>query len=74
MLIVLLAEGEEGHFMDPISRKTFKNSSNLVVMRQTGTVMLEETFNKIVKPEGHFEGEARTTSVLHFNPDLDVSD
>lgn len=61
-----LCTGEDGHYMDPISRKNFTNSSHLVVLRKCGTVMLEETFQKIVKPEGHYNGKAPTNSYINL--------
>ncbi|GMH43274.1 hypothetical protein BSKO_11196 [Bryopsis sp. KO-2023] len=51
------AQGEkEGSYMDPITRKTLTNANTLVLLKNSGTVMLEETYNKMVKPEGRYEG------------------
>ena len=41
-------------YMDPVTKDSFTNKSKLVVLKPTGDVMLEETYNKLVKPEGRF--------------------
>ena len=43
-------------YMDPISREIFTNSSRLVVLKPTGTVMTKQSYEKCVKPEGFHEG------------------
>ncbi|KAG2487116.1 hypothetical protein HYH03_014229 [Edaphochlamys debaryana] len=50
-------EGESGKHMDPITKQTFTNSSKLVVLAPTGDVMLKETYEKCVKPEGQYGGK-----------------
>lgn len=42
--------------MDPVTKDTFTNKSRLVCLKPTGDVLLEETYNKLVKPEGNFNG------------------
>eukprot|EP00192_Tetraselmis_astigmatica_P014249 CAMPEP_0117675388 /NCGR_PEP_ID=MMETSP0804-20121206/15577_1 /TAXON_ID=1074897 /ORGANISM="Tetraselmis astigmatica, Strain CCMP880" /LENGTH=307 /DNA_ID=CAMNT_0005484385 /DNA_START=301 /DNA_END=1224 /DNA_ORIENTATION=- len=49
-------EGESGRYMDPVTKDTFTNRSKLVCLKPTGDVMLEETYKKLVKPEGNFNG------------------
>ncbi|WIA18381.1 hypothetical protein OEZ85_009843 [Tetradesmus obliquus] len=50
-------EGESGRFMDPITKDTFTNTSRLVVIAPTGDVLLEETYKKCIKLDGHFKGK-----------------
>jgi nitric oxide synthase-interacting protein len=50
-------EGEGGLYMDPVTRETFTNSSRLVALKPTGTVMMRETYEQCVKKDGHYEGE-----------------
>lgn len=50
-------EGEPGLYMDPITKDAFHNASKLVVIGPTGDVVTEETYNKCIKPEGHFNGK-----------------
>lgn len=50
-------EGEPGKHMDPITKETFTNTSRLVVLAPTGDVMLKETYDKCVKPEGTYNGK-----------------
>ncbi|KAK9847790.1 hypothetical protein WJX84_006659 [Apatococcus fuscideae] len=49
-------EGSSGLHMDPITHDTFSNSTQLVVLRPTGDVMLKESYDRCVEPEGHFNG------------------
>ncbi|EFJ45302.1 hypothetical protein VOLCADRAFT_106032 [Volvox carteri f. nagariensis] len=50
-------EGEPGKHMDPVTKETFTNSSKLVVLATTGDVVLKETYEKCIKPEGSFAGK-----------------
>lgn len=43
-----------GLYMDPVTHDTLINSNKLVVLVPTGDVMLEDTYNKCVKPDGVF--------------------
>ena len=52
-------EGESGLHMDPVTKDTFTNTSKLVVLRPTGDVMLKETYDKCIKPEGQYKGGGR---------------
>ena len=47
---------DKGKYMDPITRATLTNSSKLVVLKPTGTVLLEESYERCVKPDGVYEG------------------
>lgn len=49
-------EGEAGRHMDPVTKDVFTNSSRLMVLRPTGDVVLQETWEKCIKPEGSFKG------------------
>mmetsp|Transcript_38068 Transcript_38068/g.84778 ORF Transcript_38068/g.84778 Transcript_38068/m.84778 type:complete len:321 (-) Transcript_38068:542-1504(-) len=49
-------EGDAGRHMDPLTRETFGTSSKLVVLKGTGDVVLKETWEKLIKPEGVFNG------------------
>ncbi|KAK9816323.1 hypothetical protein WJX74_004009 [Apatococcus lobatus] len=49
-------EGSSGRHMDPITHDTFSNSMQLVVLRPTGDVLTKESYDKCVKPEGHWNG------------------
>ena len=48
--------GDEHDFIDPVSGDSFTNSSRLVVLKPTGDVMLMETFKRVVKNEGQYNG------------------
>lgn len=43
--------------MDPITKDTFGNASKLVVLANSGDVLLESTYETCVKPEGAFRGK-----------------
>lgn len=59
--------GDPGRYIDPITKQTFTNSSKLVVLRPLGVVLLEETYNKCIKPEGKYEGhKIREKDVVHL--------
>ncbi len=49
-------QGQSGRHQDPITHDTFTNKHRLVLLKATGDVMLEETYNKCVKPEGMYNG------------------
>ncbi|CAD7701384.1 unnamed protein product [Ostreobium quekettii] len=49
-----------GRYMDPVTRTTFTNTSKLVVLKPGGVVMLQETYEKCVKPDGKYEGKEVT--------------
>ncbi|KAK9815795.1 hypothetical protein WJX72_009551 [[Myrmecia] bisecta] len=49
-------EGETGMFMDPITKDTFTNASRLVVLKPTGDVMLHDTYQRCVRPDGRYDG------------------
>lgn len=49
-------EGDTGRYMDPITKDTFTNKSRLVLLKPTGDVMLHETYQTCVKPEGQYNG------------------
>lgn len=48
--------GEEHLYMDPITKDVFTNASKLVLLKATGDVILKETYEKCVKPEGSYAG------------------
>ena len=45
-------------FMDPITRDPLTNASRLVLLKPTGDVVLKETYETCVKPEGSYGGVA----------------
>lgn len=51
-----VGKSETGRYMDPITKDTLTNVSRLVVLKPTGHVMLEDTYKKCVKPDGHYDG------------------
>eukprot|EP00210_Caulerpa_lentillifera_P006715 g6417.t1 len=42
-------------FMDPISREIFTNSTRLVLLKETGTIMTKKSYETCVKPDGVYE-------------------
>ncbi len=46
-----------GRHMDPLTKDTFTNASKLVVLKNSGDVLLKETYVKLVKPDGVYDGE-----------------
>ena len=56
---------QEAAFMCPISRDVFSSKSKLVLLRPTGDVLLESSYETAVKPEGTYKGVA-------VNPERDV--
>ncbi|GAX79246.1 hypothetical protein CEUSTIGMA_g6686.t1 [Chlamydomonas eustigma] len=50
-------EEESGLYMDPLTKDTFTNATKLVVIKTSGDVLLKETYTKLVKPEGVFNGK-----------------
>lgn len=49
--------GEDGRYMDPVTKDTLTNASRLLVIVPTGDVVLEETYKACIKPEGEFRGK-----------------
>lgn len=47
---------DAGKHRDPISGDTFTNASKLVVLKATGDVVLKETYDMLIKPEGKMNG------------------
>ncbi|KAG1658385.1 hypothetical protein FOA52_010063 [Chlamydomonas sp. UWO 241] len=47
----------DAEYMDPITKDTINNFSKLVVIKTTGDVMLKDTYTKLVKPDGVFNGK-----------------
>ncbi|PSC69552.1 Nitric oxide synthase-interacting [Micractinium conductrix] len=50
-------DGGPHDFMDPITKDVFTNASRLVVLKPTGDVVLKETWDKCIKPDGHYGGK-----------------
>lgn len=50
--------GQPHEYMDPITRDPFTNASHLVVLKSTGDVFLEETWDKCIKPDGFYDGKS----------------
>lgn len=50
-------EGESGRHMDPVTKDTFTNTSRLVVLKSTGDVVLKDTWEKCIKPDGSYQGK-----------------
>lgn len=48
--------GDRNEYSDPISGDSFTNASRLVVLKPTGDVVLKDTWENVIKPEGHYEG------------------
>lgn len=46
----------EGRFMDPVTKDVFTASSKLVVLAQSGDVVLKDTYEKVLKKDGHYKG------------------
>lgn len=42
--------------MDPLTKDALTNASKLVVLKKTGDVLLKDTYTKLVKPDGVFNG------------------
>jgi nitric oxide synthase-interacting protein len=53
-------DGGPHEYMDPVTKDGFTNASRLVVLKPTGDVMLKETWEKCVRPDGAFNGVAVT--------------
>lgn len=51
-----MPEGEPGRYMDPLTKDALTNASKLVVLKKTGDVLLKDTYTKLVKPDGVFNG------------------
>lgn len=49
-------EGAEGQFMDPLTKDTLTNHSKLVCIKTSGDVLLKETYERLVKPDGVYDG------------------
>ncbi|MEW5299194.1 MAG: hypothetical protein WDW36_002232 [Sanguina aurantia] len=56
MKFTRVREGEEGKYMDPVTKDNFTNASKLVVLLPTGDVVLKETYEKCIKPDGKYNG------------------
>jgi len=50
------ASATEGRYMDPLTKDVFTNAHKLVVIAPTGEVVLKETWEKVIKPDGHHKG------------------
>mmetsp|Transcript_17121 Transcript_17121/g.51246 ORF Transcript_17121/g.51246 Transcript_17121/m.51246 type:complete len:334 (-) Transcript_17121:255-1256(-) len=50
------AGAQEARFCDPITKDVFTNASSLVLLKSTGDVLLKQTYEKCVKPDGIFDG------------------
>lgn len=53
-------------YMDPISREIFTNSTRLVVLKETGTVLTKKSYETCVKPDGLYDGKPKVLSQV-FN-------
>ncbi|KAL4451668.1 hypothetical protein ABPG75_007330 [Micractinium tetrahymenae] len=53
-------DGGPHEYMDPITKDVFTNASRLVVLKPTGDVVLQETWDKCIKPDGHYGGKEVT--------------
>lgn len=47
-------------YMDPISREILTNSSRLVLLKPTGTVMTRQSYDACIKSEGVYEGASQS--------------
>ena len=47
---------DAGKHRDPMTGDTFTNASKLIVLHATGDVVLKETYEKLIKPEGRMNG------------------
>jgi hypothetical protein len=50
-------DGGPHEHMDPVTKDVFTNSSRLVVLKPTGDVVLKETWEKCIRPDGHYGGK-----------------
>lgn len=48
--------GNGNEYIDPVSGDSLTNASRLVVLKPLGDVMLLETYNRVVKREGQYNG------------------
>lgn len=48
--------GEPHEYMDPVTRDRFTNASRLLLLKPTGDVVSEETWEKCIRPDGHYNG------------------
>jgi nitric oxide synthase-interacting protein len=46
----------DGMYIDPVSGDVLRNSSKLVVLKPTGDIVLEKTYQKCIKADGSFKG------------------
>jgi nitric oxide synthase-interacting protein len=52
------ARGGKSHeYIDPVSGDSLTNASRLVVLKPTGDVMLLETYTKVIKSDGEYNGK-----------------
>lgn len=49
-------DGGVHEFEDPISGDSFTNASRLVVLKPTGDVVLRDTWKRMIKPDGQYNG------------------
>lgn len=58
---------EEPRFCDPITKDVFTNVSALVLFKTTGDVVMKQTYEKCVKPDGIFDGRTiRAKDVINL--------
>mmetsp|Transcript_5486 Transcript_5486/g.9493 ORF Transcript_5486/g.9493 Transcript_5486/m.9493 type:complete len:322 (-) Transcript_5486:741-1706(-) len=50
------ASESEGRYIDPVTKDTFTASHKLVVLVPTGDVVMKETYEKVLKPDGEWKG------------------
>lgn len=55
-----LPGGSATDFMDPVTRDPFTNASRLMLLKPTGDVVLKETWETCIRPEGSYGGQAVT--------------
>ncbi|KAI3437726.1 hypothetical protein D9Q98_000174 [Chlorella vulgaris] len=50
-------DGGPNEYMDPVTKDVFTNASRLMVLKPTGDVVLKETWERCIKPDGHYDGK-----------------
>lgn len=51
-----ISVGSKEKYIDPLTKKEMNNSSSLIVLKATGDVILEESYNVCIKPFGKYNG------------------